>query len=166
MKAYDCYLKTGSGKTLKFHHSSITQRYRNTFWWTCPMIWHLHPPKSSVPILYNVHSFRWFLMFRMPSPILIFKNPKFCNPIKVLFTLVSFIKIILTCYKHYIISSFCRTYRYKHQYKIRRMILCYVQLNCISFMDASVFSPLFPSYTVEQLLNVKRLLNEQTKKTV
>lgn len=104
--------------------------------------------------------------FECHLPILIFKNPKFCNPIKVLFTLVSFIKIILTCYKHYIISSFCRTYRYKHQYKITCMILCYVQLNCISLMDASVFSPLFPSYIVEQLINVKRLLNEQTKKTV
>lgn len=77
--------------------------------------------------------------------------------------LVPFIKTILTCHKHYIISNFCRTNRYKHQYKIRFMILCYLQLNRISSMDASAFLSLLPLYTLEQpcrLLNMKRLLNE------
>lgn len=123
MKACDWYLKTGNGKTGKLHHSSVTQRYRNTFWWTCPMIWLLHHPKSFVQhcTMYNHSHDSSCLECHLPSSSL--KIQSSAIPSKFYLHLVPFTKIILTCHKHYIISNFCRTYRYKHQYKSRFMIL-------------------------------------------
>lgn len=89
---------------------NVTQQYRSKFWWWCPVIWLLHSPESSALGLYNVQlhcSHVWSVISHSHLYIL-----KFCISIRVLFNLITFIKIFLIYHKHSVTSNFW-TYRYK-----------------------------------------------------